>query len=120
MNQIRGVINLDNFTFQSPTKIVFGRDTEHQVGNEARAHGTKVLLHYGGGSIKKTGLYHRVVQSLKAAGVEFIELAGVQPNPRLSLVHEGIELCRRENVDLILAVGGGSTIDSPVLQLASP
>ena len=112
MNQIRGVINLDNFTFQSPTKIVFGRDTEHQVGNEARAHGTKVLLHYGGGSIKKTGLYHRVVQSLKAAGVEFIELAGVQPNPRLSLVHEGIELCRRENVDLILAVGGGSTIDS--------
>ena len=108
----KGVVILDNFTFQSPTKIIFGKDTEHQVGNEVRAHGSKVLLHYGGGSIKKTGLYDRVVQSLRGAGVKFIELAGVQPNPRLSLVHEGIELCRKENVDLILAVGGGSTIDS--------
>ena len=103
---------MDNFTFQSPTKIIFGKGAEHQVGKEARSHGGKVLLHYGGGSIKRTGLYDRVVQSLNEAGVEVVELAGAQPNPRLSLVYEGIELCRKENIDLILAVGGGSTIDS--------
>ena len=72
----------------------------------------KILLHYGGGSIKRIGLYDKVVKSLNEAGVEFIELPGAQPNPRLSLVKEGIEICRKNNIDFILAVGGGSAIDS--------
>ncbi|MGI6566028.1 MAG: iron-containing alcohol dehydrogenase [Firmicutes bacterium] len=103
---------MENFVFQSPTKIIFGKGVEASVGEEVKLHGTKVLFHYGGGSIKKTGLYQRVVDSLGAAGVDFVELGGVQPNPRLSLVHQGIELCREEKVDLVLAVGGGSVIDS--------
>jgi alcohol dehydrogenase YqhD (iron-dependent ADH family) len=103
---------MNNFTFQSATKIVFGRDTELQVGAEVRKFADKVLLHYGGGSIKKTGLYDRVVASLKESGVEIIELGGVQPNPRVSLVRQGIDLCRQENIPFILAVGGGSVIDS--------
>lgn len=103
---------MENFVFQSPTKIIFGKDTEMKVGQEVRALGTKVLLHYGGGSVKKYGLYDRVVKSLKDADVDFMELGGVQPNPRLSLVREGIELCRKNDIDLILAVGGGSVIDS--------
>ena len=103
---------MENFVFQSPTKIIFGKGVEASVGEEVKLHGTKVLFHYGGGSIKKTGLYQRVVDSLGAAGVDFVELGGVQPNPRLSLVRQGIELCREEKVDLVLAVGGGSVIDS--------
>src|SRR5690606_36083090 len=101
---------MENFVFQSPTKIIFGKDTEMKVGQEVRALGTKVLLHYGGGSVKKYGLYDRVVKSLKDADVDFMALGGVQPNPRLSLVREGIELCRKNDIDLILAVGGGSVI----------
>ena len=103
---------LENFTFHSPTKIIFGKGTEHLVGAETKEHASKILLHYGGGSIKRSGLYDRVVKSLEAAEVDFVELGGVQPNPRLSLVHEGIQLCRDENVQFILAVGGGSVIDS--------
>lgn len=103
---------MDKFIFQSPTKIIFGKEAELEVGKEVQALGTKVLLHYGGGSIKKYGLYDRVVESLKDAGVDFVELGGVQPNPRLSLVKEGIELCRKNDIDFILAVGGGSAIDS--------
>ena len=101
-----------NFDFYAPARIVFGRDTQHQIGKLLKPHAKKVLLHYGGGSIKKTGLYDQVTASLKEAGVSFVELGGVKPNPRLSLVHEGIALCRKEKVDLILAVGGGSAIDS--------
>ena len=103
---------MENFTFQNPTRILFGKGVEAQVGQEASAWGKKVLLHYGGESAKKTGLYARVTASLKGAGVSFVELAGVKPNPRLSLVREGIQLCRQHKVDLILAVGGGSVIDS--------
>jgi hypothetical protein len=103
---------MENFTFLSPTKIIFGRGVENQVGDETRVYSKKVLLHYGGGTIKRIGLYDRVVKSLRDAGVEFIELGGVQPNPRLSLVKQGIELCRKHNIDFILAVGGGSVIDS--------
>ncbi len=101
-----------NFEFSNTTKIVFGRGTEDQVGELTAAHGKKVLLHYGGGSIKRTGLYDRVVNSLQSAGVEIVELGGVQSNPRVSLIREGIELCREEQIDFILAVGGGSVIDS--------
>lgn len=103
---------MDNFIFKSPTKIIFGRDTEELVGEEVKQYSKKILLHYGGGSIKRTGLYDKVVNSLKKAGVEFIELPGAQPNPRLSLVREGIKICRENGIDFILAVGGGSAIDS--------
>ncbi len=103
---------MQNFTFQNTTKIVFGKGTEEEVGEYTARHGSKVLLHYGGGSIKKYGTYDKVVQSLEKAGIEYVELGGVEPNPKLSLVKEGIELAKEENVDFILAVGGGSVIDS--------
>lgn len=103
---------MQNFEFYSPARLIFGKGTENTIGQTLKPHAKKVLLHYGGGSIKKSGLYDRVVASLKEAGVEYVELGGVQPNPRLKLAQEGIELCKRENVDLILAVGGGSVIDS--------
>jgi alcohol dehydrogenase YqhD (iron-dependent ADH family) len=103
---------MDNFTFQNKTKIIFGKGTESQVGQETVSYNKKMLLHYGGGSIKKTGLYDKVVASLNESGVEFIELGGALPNPRLSLVHEGIKLCRKHGIGFVLAVGGGSTIDS--------
>lgn len=101
-----------NFDFYAPARILFGRGEEKRIGELLKPHATKVLLHYGGGSIKKSGLYDAVTASLKASGLAFVELGGVKPNPRLSLVHEGIALCEREHVDLILAVGGGSAIDS--------
>ena len=101
-----------NFDFYSPARLLFGKDTEKQIGELLKPHALKVLLHYGGGSIKKSGLYDVVTASLREAGVSFVELGGVKPNPRLSLVHEGIALCKKEGVDLILAVGGGSAIDS--------
>lgn len=101
-----------NFVFNIPTKIFFGKDIENQIGKEASIYGKKVLLHFGGGSIKKMGLYDKVVASLKGAGLEIFELSGVEPNPRLSLVREGIKLVRENGINLILAVGGGSVIDS--------
>ena len=101
-----------NFLYHSPTKILFGKDTELEVGKEVLQYGKKVLLHYGGGSIKRTGLYDKVIKSLGESGIEYIELPGVQPNPRLSLIREGVKVCKEENIDLILAVGGGSVADS--------
>ena len=101
-----------NFDLYTPARIVFGRGTQGKIGELIKPHAKKVLLHYGGGSIKKSGLYDTVVKSLNDAGIQFVELGGVVPNPRLSLVHEGIALCKKENVELILAVGGGSAIDS--------
>jgi alcohol dehydrogenase YqhD (iron-dependent ADH family) len=103
---------MNNFTFHNATRIIFGKDTEQQVGEQVKKYTDKVLLHYGGGSIKRSGLYDRVVASLKENSIEFIELSGVQPNPRVSLVCKGIDLCRQHNIGFILAVGGGSTIDS--------
>ncbi|MGI6201008.1 MAG: iron-containing alcohol dehydrogenase [Christensenellales bacterium] len=102
-----------NFDFAMPTQILFGRDTEAQVGRQVRDRGGHtVLLHYGGGSVQRSGLYDRVTASLEAAGLQVVPLGGVQPNPRLTLVREGIDLCRRRGVDFLLAVGGGSVIDS--------
>ncbi len=101
-----------NFDMYIPTRIIFGKDTQKNIGALLKPHAKKVLLHYGGSSIKKSGLYDTVTASLKESGLEFVELGGVVPNPRLSLVHEGIDLCKKEGVDLILAVGGGSVIDS--------
>ena len=103
---------MDNFEFRNPTKIIFGKGTEARVGTEAAAHARKVLLHYGGGSIKASGLYDRVTASLRQASVEWVELGGVKPNPRLGLVHEGVRLCKQQGLGLVLAVGGGSVIDS--------
>ncbi len=103
---------MNNFEFCNPTRIVFGRGTEARVGAETAVHAKKVLLHYGGGSIRSSGLFDRVVASLKGAGVEYVELGGVKPNPRLSLVHEGVRLCKEKGLGLVLAVGGGSVIDS--------
>jgi alcohol dehydrogenase YqhD (iron-dependent ADH family) len=103
---------MDNFTYVNETKIIFGKDTENQVGKETARYGRKVLLHYGGGSIKNYGLYDKVLDSLKDAGLEVIELGGVKPNPVLSMVKKGIDICRKEKIDFILAVGGGSVIDS--------
>lgn len=101
-----------DFEFLSPTKIIFGKNAEKKVGEEVKKYSKKILLHYGKGSIFRIGLYDKIVTSLKEAGIEYIELGGVQPNPRLSLVREGIEICRKNNIDFILAVGGGSVIDS--------
>lgn len=103
---------MNNFSFQNATKIIFGKGTEESVGEETKLHASKILLHYGGGSIKQSGLYDRVTASLKKSGVAFVELAGVKPNPRLSLVKEGIKICRDNGINFILAVGGGSVIDS--------
>lgn len=103
---------MENFIFENPTKIIFGENTESLVGEEVGKYSKKILLHYGGGSIKQTGLYQRVTASLEKAGIEYIELSGVVPNPRLSLVREGIRLCREHSLSFVLAVGGGSVIDS--------
>jgi len=103
---------MKNFIYDNITKIIFGKDTELNVGKEVITYGKNVLLHYGGGSIKKIGLYDRVLQSLKQYDINVLELGGVQPNPRLALVKEGIKLCKEQKIDFILAVGGGSVIDS--------
>lgn len=104
---------MDNFDFYSPTEFVFGRDRENETGEYVKKYGgSKVLLHFGGGSAVKSGLLDRVKASLEKSGVGYIELGGVQPNPRDTLVYKGIDLCRAEGVDFILAVGGGSVIDS--------
>ena len=104
---------MDNFIFYSPTYFAFGRDTENQAGSLVkRFGGSRVLIHYGGGSAVRSGLIDRVQASLKAEGISSFLLGGVKPNPRSGLVYEGIELCRKENIDFIVAVGGGSAIDS--------
>ncbi len=104
---------MENFTFCSPTEAIFGRGVEGKVGQLLKEKGAKkVLLHYGGGSIKRSGLYDRIIDSLQAAGMSWVELGGVAPNPRLSLVHEGVRLCKALEIDYLLAVGGGSVIDS--------
>lgn len=104
---------MQNFEYFTPTRVVFGRDTELQVGKLVKEYGgNKVLVHFGGGSAVKSGLLDRVCSSLKDAGIAYVTLGGVQPNPRLSLAREGIALCRKEGVDFLLAVGGGSVIDS--------
>ena len=103
---------MKNFEFQNPTKIIFGRGTEEKAGDEVAVFSKNILLHFGSGSIKASGLYDRVTTSLKKAGVTWVELGGVQPNPRLSLVYEGIKLCKENKLGFILAVGGGSVIDS--------
>ncbi len=104
---------MDNFNFYAPTYFAFGKDRENDCGELVkRFGGSKVLIHFGGGSVIRSGLLDRVKASLTKASVSFVELGGVKPNPRSGLVYEGIDLCRKENIDFILAVGGGSVIDS--------
>ena len=104
---------MNNFTFYSPTYFVFGKDEENNTGKYVkRFGGSKVLIHYGGGSVVRSGLLDRIKTSLDQENIAYVELGGVKPNPRSGLVYEGIDLCRKEKVDFILAVGGGSTIDS--------
>ena len=104
---------MNNFTFYSPTYFAFGKDEENSAGKLVkRFGGSRVLIHYGGGSVVRSGLLDRVKASLEAEGLYYVELGGVKPNPRSGLVYEGIKLCRREGLNFILAVGGGSAIDS--------
>ena len=104
---------MKNFEYYVPTKVAFGAGVEKQVGKHCLdCNAKKVLIHYGSGSVLKSGLLDIVINSLKDSNIEYVTLGGVKPNPKLSLVRQGIKLCKDENVDLILAVGGGSTIDS--------
>lgn len=99
------------FVFHNPTRLIFGKGKLSALKEEAPKYGKNVLLVYGGGSIKRSGLYDQVLSLLKEAGASVTELAGVEPNPRLSTVHKGVSLCHEHSIDLILAVGGGSVID---------
>jgi len=104
---------MNNFSFYAPTYFEFGKDAEAKTGSLVkRFGGSKVLIHYGGGSVVRSGLLDRVKASLDAEGISYVELGGVMPNPRSGLVYEGIDVCRKNDIDFILAVGGGSTIDS--------
>ncbi len=103
---------MESFNFKSSTRIIFGKNSFKEVGKYIKSHSSKILLHYEGELIKKLGIYDDVVTSLKENGIEFIELSGVIPNPRLSLVKKGIDMCRENKIDFVLAVGGGSVIDS--------
>ena len=104
---------MKDFNFYAPTQVVFGRESEEKLPQLIQQYGgQKVLVHYGGGSARKSGLLDKIEKMLSEAGIPYVELGGVVPNPLLSKVREGIDLCRREGVDFILAVGGGSVIDS--------
>ncbi|MGM0875546.1 MAG: iron-containing alcohol dehydrogenase [Bacillota bacterium] len=102
---------MENFTYYNPTKLFFGKGQVEQLEKEVPEYGKKVLLVYGGGSIKRNGLYDKVVKALENNKIQIHELSGVEPNPRLSTVRRGVEICRLENIEFILAVGGGSVID---------
>ena len=103
---------MNSFVYDIPTKVYFGSDQLGHLGDELKRFGNRVLLTYGGGSIKKTGLYDRVTAEICRAGLELFELSGIEPNPRVDSVRKGAELCRREKIDVLLAVGGGSVIDA--------
>ena len=104
---------MKDFNYYAPTEVVFGENSEEQVAALVKKYGgTKVLVHYGGQSAVRSGLLEKICCLLKEGGVAYVTLGGVVPNPRLSLAQQGIELCRKEGVDFILAVGGGSVIDS--------
>ena len=102
-----------NFEYYTPTRVIFGKDTHLQAGSLLKEYGAKkVLIHFGGQSAVRSGLIDELKANLEEAGLEYVTLGGVVPNPHLSKVREGIELCKKENVDFILAVGGGSSIDT--------
>ncbi|WP_342539730.1 iron-containing alcohol dehydrogenase [Heyndrickxia sp. FSL K6-6286] len=102
---------MDNFTYWNPTKLIFGKDQLEQLKTEVPQYGKNILLVYGGGSIKRSGLYEQVINILKNLNANIHELSGVEPNPRISTVRKGVDICKKEQIDFILAVGGGSVID---------
>ncbi|WP_010097716.1 iron-containing alcohol dehydrogenase [Ornithinibacillus scapharcae] len=102
---------MNNFTYFNPTKLIFGKGQLDALPEEVKQYGTKVLMIYGGGSIKRNGIYDNVKAKLKEIDAEIFELSGVEPNPRISTVRKGVEICKTEGIDFLLAVGGGSTID---------
>ncbi len=103
---------MNTFVYDIPTRVYFGEGQICHLGEELKKYGKRVLLTYGGGSIKKSGLYDAVLQQLKAAGLELFELSGIQPNPRIDSVREGVRICKEKGIDVLLAVGGGSTLDA--------
>lgn len=103
---------MNSFIYDIPVKVYFGRDQLQHLGAELKKFGRRVLLTYGGGSIKRSGLYDRVVEELRNADLEFFELSGIEPNPRIESVREGVKICKEQSIDVLLAVGGGSTIDA--------
>ena len=103
---------MNNFVYDIPVKVYFGENQLHHLGEELRKFGRRVLLTYGGGSIKRIGLYDRVIEELQKADIEIFELSGIEPNPRIESVRKGVEMCKEHNIDALLAVGGGSTIDA--------
>ena len=102
---------MNDFIFQNPTKVYFGKDQLKHLGEEILKYGDSVLLAYGGGSLKRSGLYDRILAVLKEAGIRVFELPGVEPNPRSTTVNRGAAICRQNGITALLAVGGGSTID---------
>ena len=103
---------MNNFVYNIPTKVYFGENQLSHLGEELSKFGTRVLMTYGGGSIKKNGLYDRIMEEMKKAGLEVFELSGIEPNPRIDSVREGVKICKEQSIDVLLAVGGGSTIDA--------
>lgn len=103
--------NLENFTYQNPTKLIFGKGQLEKLADEIRPYGNRVLVVYGGGSIKQNGIYDDVKRELDRLGADVFELPGVEPNPRISTVRKGVAICKEQQIDFLLAVGGGSTID---------
>ena len=103
---------MNNFIYNIPTKVYFGENQISHLPEELKKFGTRVLMTYGGGSIKKIGLYDKVMDEMKKAGLEVFELSGIEPNPRIGSVRKGAQMCKEYNIDVLLAIGGGSTIDA--------
>ena len=115
---LKHIIMINDFIYNIPTKIYFGHDQLRHLGDELKKYGTRVLMTYGGGSIKRMGLYDRVVKEIKNAGLELFELNGIEPNPRIESVRKGAQMCKEHHIDVLLAVGGGSTIDATKIMAA--
>ena len=106
------IYDMNNFVYNIPTKVYFGENQLGHLGEELSKFGKRVLLTYGGGSIKRNGLYDRVIEELHKANLEVFELSGIEPNPRIESVRKGVAICKEQGIDVLLAVGGGSTIDA--------
>jgi len=109
---------MNNFAFQNPTKLIFGKDQVVNVGKETVKYGKRVLVVTGGGSVKRSGLFDRVLGFLKEEGLTVFEFAGIEPNPRVTTIRKGIEICKKENIDIVLAIGGGSVLDASKAMVA--
>ena len=103
---------MNDFIYQNATKVYFGRDQLKNLSNELKLYGNKVLITYGGGTIKKIGLFDKVVNELNESDIEWLEFGGIEPNPRIETVNAAVALCKKENIEVLLPIGGGSTIDA--------